>query len=209
MKLIYVMDPMCSWCYAFSLELEEFLTKHSNLEIDYIMGGLAPDSDIPMADEMRKAIASYWVEIEKKTQVTFNHDFWKLNTPYRSSFPACRAVLSSETLEKNSSSNMIKAIQNAYYKEAKNPSLKETLVECAKSISLDENDFIRVFKSVEIEDLLQHHFNITTQLQVRGFPALFYINDLKQAVSLTTGFTTASNLESEFIKKSSKFSISK
>lgn len=59
MKLIYVMDPMCSWCYAFSLELEEFLTKHSNLEIDYIMGGLAPDSDIPMADEMRKAIASY------------------------------------------------------------------------------------------------------------------------------------------------------
>ena len=42
-------------------------------------------------------------------------------------------------LRSNSSQQMAKAIQSAYYQEAKNPSLEETLIACAVSIDLDEN----------------------------------------------------------------------
>lgn len=200
MRLIYVMDPMCAWCYAFQSELEEFLEKHPSLNVDYIMGGLAPDNDTPMDENMKKAISSYWVEIEKKTQVTFNHDYWKLNTPYRSTYPACRAVITAETLKNKSSNEMAKAIQSAYYKEAKNPSLKETLVKCATSIGLDEIQFLQTFNSIETEHNLLEHLDISAQLQVRGFPALFYIKDKNQAYPLTLGFTIASNLEKQFNK---------
>ena len=93
------MDPMCAWCYAFQAELEEFLQKQLLLEVEYIMGGLAPDSDIPMDEGLKKTIASYWLEIEKKTKVSFNHVYWKLNTPYRSTYPACRAVITAEALK--------------------------------------------------------------------------------------------------------------
>ncbi len=200
MRLIYVMDPMCAWCYAFQPELEEFLEKHPSLNVDYIMGGLAPDNDTPMDENMKKTISSYWVEIEKKTQVTFNHDYWKLNTPYRSTYPACRAVITAETLKNKSSNEMAKAIQSAYYKEAKNPSLKETLVKCATSIGLDEIQFLQTFNSIETEHNLLEHLDISAQLQVRGFPALFYIKDKNQAYPLTLGFTIASNLEKQFNK---------
>ncbi len=200
MKLLYIMDPMCAWCYAFQPELEEFLEKHPSLDVDYIMGGLAPDNDTPMDENMKKAISSYWVEIEKKTQVTFNHDYWKLNTPYRSTYPACRAVITAETLKNKSSNQMAKAIQSAYYKEAKNPSLKETLIKCATSIGLDEIHFLQTFNSIETEHNLLEHLGISTQLQVRGFPALFYINDKNQAYPLTLGFTITSNLEKQFNK---------
>lgn len=200
MKLLYIMDPMCAWCYAFQPELEEFLEKHPSLNVDYIMGGLAPDNDTPMDENMKKAISSYWVEIEKKTQVTFNHDYWKLNTPYRSTYPACRAVITAETLKNKSSNEMAKAIQSAYYKEAKNPSLKETLVKCATSIGLDEIQFLQTFNSIETEHNLLEHLDISAQLQVRGFPALFYIKDKNQAYPLTLGFTIASNLEKQFNK---------
>ncbi len=200
MRLIYVMDPMCAWCYAFQPELEEFLEKHPSLNVDYIMGGLAPDNDTPMDENMKKTISSYWVEIEKKTQVTFNHDYWKLNTPYRSTYPACRAVITAETLKNKISNEMAKAIQSAYYKEAKNPSLKETLVKCATSIGLDEIQFLQTFNSIETEHNLLEHLDISAQLQVRGFPALFYIKDKNQAYPLTLGFTIASNLEKQFNK---------
>jgi len=200
MKLLYIMDPMCAWCYAFQPELEEFLEKHPSLDVDYIMGGLAPDNDTPMDENMKKAISSYWVEIEKKTKVTFNHDYWKLNIPYRSTYPACRAVITAETLKNKSSNEMAKAIQSAYYKEAKNPSLKETLVKCATSIGLDEIQFLQTFNSIETEHNLLEHLDISTQLQVRGFPALFYIDDKNQAYPLTLGFTIASNLEKQFNK---------
>ncbi len=48
MRLLYVMDPMCGWCYGFQPELEIFLEKHSLAEVDWIMGGLAPDTHQPM-----------------------------------------------------------------------------------------------------------------------------------------------------------------
>lgn len=200
MRLIYVMDPMCAWCYAFQRELDEFLEKNPSLDMEYIMGGLAPDNKTPMDENLKQTISSYWFEIEKKTQVTFNHDFWKLNTPYRSTYPACRAVISAETLKPNSSCEMAKAIQSAYYKEAKNPSLEEILISCASSIGLDENEFLKVLNAEETEQKLQEHLNTTYQLQVRGYPALFLINDKNEAYALTLGFTQSSNLESQFNK---------
>lgn len=200
MKFIYVMDPMCAWCYAFQPELEEFLQKQLLVEVEYIMGGLAPDNDTPMDEDLKNTISSYWKEIEKKTRVTFNHDYWKLNTPYRSTYKACRAVISAEFLKENSSKDMVKAIQSAYYKDAKNPSLKETLGKCAISIGLDEIEFLKVFNSIETEKKFQEHLNITYQLQVKGFPALFYIDENNQAFPLTYGFTTANNLENQLKK---------
>lgn len=195
MRLLYVMDPMCGWCYGFEPELEEFLDKHPAAEVDWIMGGLAPDTDYPMDEKLKQTISSYWYEIEKKTQVTFNHDYWKLNTPYRSTYPACCAVISAESLKAKSAHQMVKAIQSAYYMEAKNPSLKETLIACASSIDLDENQFSEVFNSEETEQRFQEHISLTYQLQVRAFPALFYINDRNHAYPLTLGYTQAASLK--------------
>lgn len=198
MRFTYVMDPMCSWCFAFQVELEEFLEKHPSVEVDWIMGGLAPDNDQPMDENLKESISSYWHQIEKKTQVTFNHDFWKLNTPYRSTYPACRAVISAELLKAKNSQKMVKAIQSAYYKEAKNPSLEETLLNCAKFIGIDEKQFLEALKSEDVEQRFQEHLRISQQLQVRGFPALFFINDQKQAFPLTLGFCQSAKLEQEF-----------
>ena len=198
MRLVYVMDPMCSWCYAFQPELEEFLEKHSSLKVDWIMGGLAPDSNDPMDENMKRSISSYWYEIEKKTQVTFNHDFWNVNTPYRSTYPACRAVIAAELLEPESAPLMVKAIQSAYYQEAKNPSLEETLIGCTGTIGLEKTPFVEALKSEEVEQRFQEHLRLSQQLQARSFPTLFLIDDQNQAYPLAPGYCKAFKLEEQF-----------
>ena len=198
MRFIYVMDPMCSWCYGFQPELEEFLEKYPSIELEWVMGGLAPDNSNPMDENMKQSISSYWYEIEKKSQVTFNHDFWKVNTPFRSTYPACRAVIAAELLKEKSSQLMVKAIQSAYYQEAKNPSLEETLIACASSIGLEESQFSQVLNSEETEHGLQKHLRIAQQLQARSFPTLFYINEENQAYLVAPGFCKAANLETQF-----------
>ena len=189
---------MCGWCYGFQPELEKFLQNYSSAKIDWVMGGLAPDTKQPMDDDVKQTISSYWYHIEQKTDVTFNHDFWKLNTPYRSTYAACRAVISAEKLMEKSSQKMVKSIQSAYYLEARNPSLDETLINCASVIGLDKNRFLEVFKSEETELQLQHHLYITHQLQVNGFPALFYVDENKHAYPLTLGFTQSISLSQRF-----------
>ena len=198
MRFLYVMDPMCAWCYGFQPELEKFLENYASIDVEWIMGGLAPDTKQPMNENLKQTISSYWYEIENKTQVTFNHDYWKLNTPYRSTYQACRAVISAENLVVKSAQKMVKAIQSAYYLEAKNPSLKETLIGCAGSIGLDETSFLNVLHSEETEQQLQQHLNMTRSLQVSGFPALFYVNKGNQAYPLTFGFCKAEELAERF-----------
>lgn len=200
MRFLYVMDPMCAWCYGFQPELEAFLAHHPTAEVDWIMGGLAADSSQPMDKTLQQSIASYWYQIEQKTQVSFNHAYWKLNTPYRSTYPACRAVIAAQQLKADSAPQMVKAIQAAYYQQAKNPSLTETLLACASSIGLDENQFSKLLESEQTEQSLQQHLALAYQLQVSGFPALFYLNERDQIYPLTLGFTQADKLEQELNK---------
>jgi protein-disulfide isomerase-like protein with CxxC motif len=49
--LIYVHDPMCSWCWGFADVYEELLEQlPPEVEIRRLLGGLAPDSDAPMPE---------------------------------------------------------------------------------------------------------------------------------------------------------------
>ena len=199
MRLVYVMDPMCAWCYGFAPELTSFLANHPEAEVDWIMGGLAPDSTTPMPAELQQTIAQYWHQIEARSQAKFNHDFWQLNTPYRSTYPACRAVLSAEHIQQDSSPLMVEAIQAAYYQQAKNPALVDTLADCAAAIGLDRQLFLQVLLSPEIEQKLQQHLTMTQQLQVQGFPALFFVEE-NQAYPLALGFCQTKDLEQQLTR---------
>jgi len=60
-----------------------FITKKSTRRagyfgVIYLLGGLAPDSDQPMAEEMREYIQNTWQKIQQRIPGTeFNLNFWK------------------------------------------------------------------------------------------------------------------------------------
>lgn len=194
MRLIYVVDPMCAWCYGFQPQLDALLNRMPSATIEWVMGGLAPDNTSPMTMEMRQTISAYWHQIEAKTDVEFNHDYWRINTPYRSTYQACRAVIAANTLIEGSADAMVKAIQTAYYQKAQNPSLDKTLIECAESIGLDDKLFAALMNSNEIQQQLTQHLHIAMQLGATGFPALFYVNNANHAFPLTHGYCLADEL---------------
>ncbi|MCF6438751.1 DsbA family protein [Pseudoalteromonas luteoviolacea] len=200
MRFVYVMDPMCAWCFGFGPELEAFLSGHASARVEWVMGGLAPDNTEPMEQSLRDTIASYWHQIEQRTQVSFNHDYWHQNTPYRSTYQACRAVIVAQTMKENGAEAMSKAIQSAYYQQAANPSLDATLAACAVSIGLDEAQFLSSLNAQDTQAQLQQHLALTRQLQVGGFPALFYVTDENYAYALTLGYCQASELSERFTK---------
>ncbi|WP_100915445.1 DsbA family protein [Pseudoalteromonas spongiae] len=198
MRFIYIMDPMCAWCYGFKPELEAFFKTHSDIHVEWVMGGLAPDNNQPMSEQMRTTIAAYWQQIEAKTQVTFNHDYWHCNTPYRSTYLACRAVIVANDSLENGAEKMVNAIQTAYYQKAQNPSLENTLIECAATIGLNKDEFVDALKSEQTQKRLTQNLAITKQLHVTGFPALFYLDENNHVYPLALGFCTFNELAQRF-----------
>ncbi|MBT3058377.1 MAG: DsbA family protein [Candidatus Thiodiazotropha sp.] len=173
-RLYYIHDPMCSWCWGFRPTLEALLAALPGaLSCSRLLGGLAADSSSPMPDEMRIRIQATWREIERRIPNTrFNFDFWSRNTPRRSTYPACRAVIAARILNPDAEVMMILAIQQAYYLEARNPSDDSTLGEIAREIGLDQQRFSELLNHHSTQQALESEIAETLRLGVRSFPGL-------------------------------------
>lgn len=182
--LFYITDPMCSWCYAFKTVLQQLREKlPEQVQLTTLLGGLAADTDQPMAIAMRQQLRATWQQIEQKVpQVRFNYDFWdpdiNSSPPRRSTYPACRAVITAHTFD-NASDNdhyyeqlMIEAIQAAYYQQARNPSDNTTLIALAGEIGLDQAEFKIQLLSNETQEELLRQIAICRQLNVNSYPSL-------------------------------------
>ncbi len=174
--LYYLYDPMCSWCWGFKPVWDEVKARLKNeVDIVYVVGGLAPETQEPMDAEMRSYLQQAWRKITELTGVEFNHDFWVLNTPRRSTYPSCKAVLVARRY--GLELQMFTAIQQLYYQQAGNPSEYENLYRLAEGLGLGRQEFIAQIHSDEIASLLQQEIMLAEQLGARGFPSLVLVRD--------------------------------
>lgn len=173
--LYYVHDPMCSWCWAFRPAWQAVQAEIADeIAIRRLVGGLAPDSDQPMKQEMQQSLQGIWRQIQESVPGTeFNFDFWTKCQPRRSTYPACRAVLSAFDMDPQSEEAMIHGIQQAYYLNAQNPSDIDTLTQVAEQIGLDGKTFEHLLTSEHIEQTLQNHLRAVQAMGVWGFPSLY------------------------------------
>tara|TARA_R110001583_G_scaffold10019_1_gene46760 strand:+ start:3475 stop:4302 length:828 start_codon:yes stop_codon:yes gene_type:complete len=198
--LYYIYDPMCSWCWGYRPVWDALKLNLSDaIQIEYVAGGLAPDSNKPMPVEQQAMVKAHWHSIEEKLGTKFNFDFWRNNTPRRSTYNACRAAIAANN--QGYQVEMVEAIQHAYYLRALNPSDNDVLIGLAKELStqklstqklptqklaeqkpskqesiaksaFDLTRFTADFTSEENEQALMQQIHLARALTNQGFPSL-------------------------------------
>ena len=172
--LYYVHDPMCSWCWGFRpvwLDLQGKLK--AKVMVRYVLGGLAPDSDLPMPADMQRTIRDTWKNIQREIPGTrFNYDFWTVCSPRRSTYPACRAIIACRMQQPEKDNEMLLAIQQAYYLNARNPSDLDVLTQLAKNIGLNPELFVEDVNSEICQNLLLNELQLARNMTVNSFPSL-------------------------------------
>ena len=204
LKLLYIHDPMCSWCWGYRPTWDLLKsTLPENIVVEYVVGGLAPDSDAPMPEELQNTIQGYWRRIHTELGTEFNFDFWRQCQPRRSTYPACRAVIAAKL--QNRETEMIDAIQRAYYLRAMNPSDTSTLIELAGEIGLDKEKFSKDIVSEQTQQELQTQIQFVRNSPCGGFPSLLLkqnetlipvevnYHDAQATLSIIATYANASN----------------
>ena len=173
-ELIYVHDPMCSWCWGFGPTLERLSEGLPGLlSTRRLLGGLAPDSDRPMPMPMQQRLQDTWRRIQQRIPGTqFNFDFWRLCAPRRSTWPACRAVIAARRIDAAKELPMIAAIQRAYYLEARNPSDDSTLIDLAGEQGLERATFAALIEDPATQQQLGSEMAEARALGADSFPSL-------------------------------------
>jgi len=165
---------MCSWCWAFKPiwdSVKEALL--GKVEVDYLLGGLAPDSNQPMPIETREYVKGNWKRIQEMIPDTrFNYDFWTSCEPKRSTYPACRAVICAKQQHPDFENLMIYGIQKSYYLEAQNPSNEDVLINIAKKLGLDIDKFKIDLKSSQVNEILLDEIKLARSMGINSMPSL-------------------------------------
>ncbi|MGA1206200.1 MAG: DsbA family protein [Litorivicinaceae bacterium] len=176
--LVYVHDPMCSWCYGFRptwIGLRAILPP--SLSVVALVGGLAPDSDEPMPIELAEHLAATWSRVASVCGVPMNLEYWsQVPPPPRTTYPACRAVIAAEQIA-GRGEVMTARIQDAYYQEAQNVWRDEVLVRLATEIGFSAEAFAQALTAEAVSTQHAEQRALAERLGVSGYPSLLLIHD--------------------------------
>ena len=190
-ELLYVVDPMCAWCWGFGESIAQVRAELPEVPWRLVMGGLARDSEDPMDEETAKYVQQAWLAVAAQTGAQFNHDFWTQCLPRRSTYPSCRAVILAG--QEGKAQEMLSAIQQAYYSEARNPSDLETLTALAEEIGMNPKSFRTALEDPKTQVLLEEDFSLRRSMKVTNFPSVG-LRDGKESRLIISGWCDAKTL---------------
>lgn len=191
-KLIYVGDPMCSWCYGISEELYTVINKYDGqVDLEIVMGGLRPYNTEKMSS-MKDFLSHHWEDVNKASGQEFKYSILDTDLPYDTE-PASRATLVVRDLAPKKEYAFFKAMQKSFYFENKNPLSLDTYHEILKSLGIDIKSFDQKWASEEYKKKIKLDFLRANELNARSFPTLLLeINGELTAIAI--GYADASTM---------------
>lgn len=171
--LLYVADPMCSWCYGFSPVISELAVRFGDrLPIRLLMGGLRPGNTRAMRPEDRDYIRSAWTRVGAATGQPFDLAFFDRDTFVYDTEPACRAVVAARTVNPALALTFMTAVQRAFYAANRDTTDAMVLVDIATEAGYDRPAFADAIVSPDIRNATFRDFLTAEQAGIRGFPTL-------------------------------------
>jgi putative protein-disulfide isomerase len=194
-RLIYVMDPMCSWCWGFAPVLAALAeqAQAGGVPMDLVVGGLRQEQ-AALEPAGRVRILAHWQAVNASTGQLFNfNDGLPEGLVYHTE-PACRALVTARQLDATKVWPLLELIQQAFYCEGRDVTRASVLRELAEVAGLPRGEFAEAFDSAQAQAATQADFNWVQDLGISGFPTLLAERNGQLAL-LTNGYQSLEQLQ--------------
>ncbi len=133
MKLIYIGDPMCSWCYGFGKSLAAALAALPGLQLEIVVGGVRNRSTELLDEAGKQFRLAHWERVEALSGLPFNRQAFVARDGFvYDSEPVCRAVVAARRLVgAEPLLSVFRALQHAFYVDGRDTTDVLTLSEVA------------------------------------------------------------------------------
>ncbi len=193
-RLIYIADPLCSWCYGFGPELGRLLERRPGMGVDLLMGGLRPYNTEPMSPAFREMLRGHWQHVARASGLPFSEAIFGQPGFVYDTEPPCRAVVTARDLDPARAFAFLKAIQAAFYQDGRDATRAEVLADLAAESGYDRARFLERFESPAAREETRADFARAQSLGVSGFPTLALAHG-EELFLVAAGFVRADVLE--------------
>ena len=187
-RLLYVMDPMCSWCWGFALVVEALAEQAAaaGVPLQVVVGGLRRDQ-VAIDAAARVRYLGYWQAVNASTGQLFDFERGLPEGLVYDTEPACRALVTARLLDAASAWTLLKLVQQAFYTEGADVTQASVLVQLAEQAGIPRIEFAEAFDSQAMQEATAADFTWVQDLGIAGFPTLLAERDGQLAL-LTNGY---------------------
>jgi len=172
-NLIFVADPMCSWCWGFSPVMRQLRDEFGGkLGISVLVGGLRPGTTEPMDEAMSSSIRHHWKEVHEKTGQPFDFSFFERDGFIYDTEPSCRAVVTVRGLNPGATLDYLEDLHRANYAKNRDITDASVLADIAAGRGVDADDFAENFASDQMRAATKQDFHAARSLGITGFPSI-------------------------------------
>lgn len=203
MKIYYLYDALCGWCYGFSPVFQEFYEEFlPDYSFEVISGGMIQGDRIGPIGEVASYIGDAYKQVEERTGVQFGVNFLdgtlKKGTAIFTSVPPARALTAMKQLQPDSQVPFAGALQKAIYFDGMEPEDMEGYIRLAGDFGVDATDYSRLLNAEDNAYAAREEFMFTQQLGVQGFPMVVLKNDHDQYYLVSSGYVPGDVLRDHF-----------
>lgn len=175
-EIIYIGDPMCSWCWGISPQLNALQRygQQKGIPFTLVMGGLRPGGGDEWNSDFKTFLKHHWEEVNKRSGQPFGFDLFNREFFNYDTEPACRAVVTIRTMAPEKVLSFYELVQHSFYVESNDPKEVAFYQPICKKLAINFTDFSQKFSSQEMKDATQKDFGQNRQLGVSGFPTVIY-----------------------------------
>lgn len=187
-RLLYVMDPMCSWCWGFAPVVTALAEQAAaaGVPLQLVAGGLRRDQ-VAIDAAARVRYLGYWQAVNASTGQWFDFARGLPEGLVYDTEPACRALVTARGLDAGSAWDLLHLIQRAFYGEGVDVTRASVLVQLAEQAGIPRIEFAEAFDSAAMREATAADCSWARDLGIAGFPTLLAERDGQLAL-LTNGY---------------------
>ncbi len=190
-EVIYVGDPMCSWCWGISPALNHLQQTAAANGIGYriVLGGLRPDNSEQWTPKFQDFLRHHWEDVSKRSGQPFNYELLDAEHFQYNTEPSCRGVITARTIDPSLESRFFELTQHRFYVLNQDPSNVEFYKPICFELGIDYAKFSALFDTDEMKRATNEDFQLNRQWGVRGYPTVIVRKGDNMQI-IATGFAS-------------------
>lgn len=200
MEIIYVMDPLCGWCYGNSQTINQIYDKYKDgVSFNVMPGGMWVGGNASLNNpELAAFIRRHDQVVKRRTGAKFGPKYQEniLDNPSHvfNSEPPSRAIVAVSQLKPEAAFVFAGDVLRLQFWEGKDLNDGEVYLDVIGRYDISQDRFARLYESERLARDTQTVFDMVRQIGVTGFPTLLASYNGRREI-LATGYMPFASLD--------------
>jgi len=188
MQVVFVSNPLCSWCWGMEPEIQKFQQQFPDLTLRLRLGALGFDQNRVLTEAGKAHLQQLWRRVSETTAQIFSGSL-PADFVYNS-LPACRAVCAVRKSLPDSTLDYLSILQQCFFVQGEDINRTSVQIAAASEVGLGEKLFEEALEAVEPESVIEE-CDSTRSSGGNALPSVFVQTSDSSLHLIAGGYITA------------------